>query len=871
MVLTEVQAEGAAERTGLRIGDRIVSVDGQSVRNVVDWMGIRANFEVGVLHQLEIERDPGRLRLTLALWQQQPFKNWDTSSQQRSLAFRGSQMFLLLLGLFIAFSKPYDVVARIGAWFLAALSTFQPAPPVGLAALWRHLPSPIGAFLWIGAFSSFLGSPLLFTFFLLFPRKAFSGRWIWIVAWAPMSLVIPPCLAFWYHVVYRPQHVTGIVPAWCLVVVVLIAFAYINAGLVALVLNYRRLTDLNQRRRVRVLVAGSMIGILPVTLKATFGFLPALQHTVGLSESLDYFTIALTPVFPLSFAYAILRHQLFDVRLIIRSGLQYAVARGVLLYLVPAAVVALVFDLLLHKDQTLGVLLSQRGWLYGVVIGLAFLTHLKRQNWMEALDRRFFREHYDAHRLLREVAEEIREARSFGQVAPRVVTHIETALHPEFVDLLSREPHEPDFKILAAAPPEHALPAFPAENKLVALVRLLRKPIEVPQTATGWLKEQLPPTEMAFLQRTRVELFVPIATSVDRPEAVLALGPKRSEEPYSREDLDLLVAITTSLAMLLEKPLVAGRARTDVFDECPQCGACYEHGAVQCSRDKARLVPMILPRLLAGRYHLEQRLGRGGMGIVYAASDSTLERRVAVKVIREELVGSAEAAERFRREARVAANFTHPNVVTVYDFGVAGPRAFLVMELLEGRSLREALRGHNRFLPARALPLLQDVCTALEAAHLQRLVHRDLKPENIFLVARQSGETAKLLDFGLAKFLPVPTDQLTTDTAPGVVLGTPRYMSPEQRRGGEARPAWDLWALAIVAYEMLTGAYPFDLESSANWLGAGPVARFSPVAAHLPEAPRLWQGFFEHSFAPDPAERPQSVQMLFSELQSALS
>jgi serine/threonine-protein kinase len=281
---------------------------------------------------------------------------------------------------------------------------------------------------------------------------------------------------------------------------------------------------------------------------------------------------------------------------------------------------------------------------------------------------------------------------------------------------------------------------------------------------------------------------------------------------------------------------------------------------------------VILPRLLEGRYRLERRLGRGGMGTVYSASDTELERRVAVKVIREDLVGSAEAAERFRQEARVAASFAHPNVVTIHDFGVAdGTRAFLVMELLGGATLREALRPQKSFATAQVLSILRDVCAALEAAHRRQLVHRDLKPENIFLVRSERGDIAKVLDFGIAKFLSTATQQRTADTAPGALLGTPRYMSPEQWLDQQPLPAWDLWALAVVAYEMLTAAHPFGDKSPAEWLGVGVAARFTPVTKYVPQAPQVWQELFERTFAHDPSQRPHSAEMFLAEWQSALS
>src|SRR4029077_11613712 len=202
---------------------------------------------------------------------------------------------------------------------------------------------------------------------------------------------------------------------------------------------------------------------------------------------------------PFSWAYAILRHQVFDVRVLVRQGLQYALARRVLLAAVPALVIALLIDLLAHGDQPLLAIVRARGWLYLVLVGLAAAAYTNRRRWLDGLDRRFFRERYDAQRLLREVAEEAATARPCAAAAPRVVGRTETAPHAEFAALLVREAREPVYSTVAIAPAGRALPGPPAETKLVALVRLLGKPLEVPQTSSGWLIEQLPAGDTDFL------------------------------------------------------------------------------------------------------------------------------------------------------------------------------------------------------------------------------------------------------------------------------------------------------------------------------------------------------------------------------------
>ncbi|HEY6266961.1 MAG TPA: protein kinase [Candidatus Acidoferrum sp.] len=866
VTVARVEPGSIAERAGLRAGDRIVSANGLTIRRQINWDMASLTFEVGRPLRLDIEREGRRFDLSV------------TPERRSQNVFRlpivsllsGADLLTLVLAFVVAFRRPNDLVARIGAWFLATAAIFMFPPVPGIATAWRPLPVPLGALLWIAQVSGSVFPGIFFTFFATFPRPLFRRRWIWWLVWAP-SLATASFLPVQYALVYQ-QPSTAPEPFISVPISFAVLGCYVLGGLMVLVMNYRRLKDINERRRVRVLVVGAVAGWVAAGTFLAFIVVGGGRATAAFfSTPLPLMVLMLFPAFPLSFAYAILRHRVFDLGVIVRRGLQYTLARSVLLTAVPALGLALLIDLLVHGQQPLLEISRARGWIYVVLGGVAATAYVKRQSWLESLDRRFFRERYDAQRLLREVVEEIREARSFERVAPRVVARVEAALHPEFAGLLVREPGEPKYHNLAMAPSGRALPVLPAESKLMSLVRLLGKPLEMPQTGSSWLGQQLPHEETEFLRRARIELLVPIAPA-DRTELILVLGVKRSEEPYSREDQDLLVAIASSLALLLEKPSGAAVARTDIFEERPQCGACYDSGATRCVQEGARLVPVVLPRLLEGRYRLERRLGRGGMGTVYSAADTALERGVAVKVIREDLVGSAEAAERFRQEGRVAASFAHTNVVTIYDFGVAyGTRAFLVMELLEGATLREALRPQECFAPAQVLSILRDVCAALEAAHHRQVVHRDLKPENIFLVRSERGNIAKVLDFGIAKFLSTATQQRTADTAPGALLGTLRYMSPEQWLGQQPLPAWDLWAVAVVAYEMLTGTHPFGDKSPAEWLGVGSTARFTPVSAHVPQAPQVWQELFERTLAYDPTRRPQSAETLFSELQSALS
>ena len=208
---------------------------------------------------------------------------------------------------------------------------------------------------------------------------------------------------------------------------------------------------------------------------------------------------------------------------------------------------------------------------------------------------------------------------------------------------------------------------------------------------------------------------------------------------------------------------------------------------------------------LDGRYHIVDRIAAGGMGEVFRAHDAVLAREVAVKVLHRSLAADPGFVERFRREARAAAALSHPNIVAVHDWGAVDGIYYMVMEYVRGQSLREILHEHGPLAPAQVADLCLQTLSALEHAHRQGIVHRDVKPENI-MVTREG--LVKVTDFGLARAW--ADARITQD---GRVSGTVQYLAPEQLRGEPADPRSDLYALGIVAYELLTGRLPFSGET----------------------------------------------------------
>lgn len=218
------------------------------------------------------------------------------------------------------------------------------------------------------------------------------------------------------------------------------------------------------------------------------------------------------------------------------------------------------------------------------------------------------------------------------------------------------------------------------------------------------------------------------------------------------------------------------------------------------------LTDPLVGRVLDRRYRVEERLARGGMATVYLATDTRLDRRVAVKVMHPAYAADPEFVNRFIREARAAAGLSHPNVVNVFDQGADGDAVFLVMEYVAGRTLRDLLRERGQLSPAQALSVLEPVLAALEAAHTAGIVHRDIKPENVLLA---TNGRIKVADFGLARAV----EAATVAASSGLLIGTVAYLAPEHFTGEPVDARSDVYAAGIVLFEMLVGGPPFAADS----------------------------------------------------------
>ncbi len=314
--------------------------------------------------------------------------------------------------------------------------------------------------------------------------------------------------------------------------------------------------------------------------------------------------------------------------------------------------------------------------------------------------------------------------------------------------------------------------------------------------------------------------------------------------------------------------------------ECPKCELCFPDEVAQCPIDGTQTrVSLPGPQIIAGRYLLESRLGRGAMGQVYLAKDKKFAtKKLAVKTVRQDILSSedlqeGEAIARFEREAQAAASIQHPNTVSVSDFGETPDGIFyLVMEYVEGETLHKLLRREGTLPVKRAVRLLRQIADGVDAAHELGILHRDLKPANIFIMQKGKGDGfIKVGDFGLAKIVSQTVTDATSNATPSSrgIIGTPEFMSPEQMQpelGVDARS--DLYALGTIAYLMLGGKTPFTGDMMQlimqKIMHAAP-----PLATIRSDIPADVDRVIMSALEIDPAKRPRSVSDWIGQLEEA--
>ena len=259
--------------------------------------------------------------------------------------------------------------------------------------------------------------------------------------------------------------------------------------------------------------------------------------------------------------------------------------------------------------------------------------------------------------------------------------------------------------------------------------------------------------------------------------------------------------------------------------------------------------------LLNQRYQLLERLGSGGMAEVYRARDLMLERSVAIKVLRADYSSNQEFQERFRQEARAAANLSHPNIVTVHDFGLDHGQLFIVMEQVPGTDLKSLLRKRGRFTVEEAIPVMVQACAGIGYAHRAGLVHCDVKPHNLLITP---DHRLKVTDFGIARAL----STIRPGDRDEVVWGSPQYFAPEQARGQAPSPASDVYSLGVVLYEMLTGTLPFNATTAEELARMHIHARPHPLSEYLPDVPPLLEQIEAKVLSKEPSARYRTADQL---------
>jgi hypothetical protein len=882
---------GNPDTAVLRVGDEVVALDGESIEGS-DFKLERAYRRVkrDEPYRMTVRRE-GELREVTLRARQTPLA--DTLLSPSTLVILIYSLSFLGVGLVVFLLRPGDKHALLLSLCFAALGASWALPyldetsPLGLRALMAF-----------GYCLKPFFPVFLLHLFLVFPRPlALLGRRprVEFYVYLPcllVNLLLDVPLSYFFLTDVPGFAAFAERYGALFAVSGLLILAYLLACLVTLVAQYRA-ADLVAKRKLRIILAGCLVGFAPaLVFFTTMALLRLWRGDVGVPTGLFTSVNLLQILVPVSFAYAIIRHQVIPVSLIVRRSVQYLLAKNALRALLVLPVAGLLLSIALDPHRSVAdVLLRNSTLFYALAVAAVALGLVFRRRLNEWVDRKFFREHYNQEKILRGLVDDIRGLDSMAEMSRHVSEQVERAVHPESVYLFYRGGRAGEMSLSytsGGATSARQELRIPEDSQLLRLVELQGGAQDFPFPP----KTRLPQGEKDWLTALGTRLVVPMTGTDERLVGLFLLGGKKSEVPYTARDRELLESVASQIAIVYENVRLKEGAREDrrvrhevlsrfegrgvnLLKECGTCGRCYDATATRCDREGSELqLSLPVERTVEGRYRLERLVGRGGMGAVYEATHLGLRSRVAVKILSGRLFGDNAALGRFAREARALARLgQHPNIVAVHDYGeLQTEGAFLVMDFIEGESLASLLKRERKVEPARAAELFRQVLEGVGAAHRAGIVHRDLKPENILVSRAEGGDAAtprvRLLDFGLAKVLRPEGGEAQTMTTPGLVMGTFGYMPPEQLSGGEVDCRADLFSVGVMCAEALTGERPFRGRTPLELLNAMEREGFR-LPGDTPEVKRLSEAL-RRALAAEPARRYATAEEMQSELIAAL-
>jgi hypothetical protein len=671
------------------------------------------------------------------------------------------------------------------------------------------------------------------------------------------------------------------------------ALTFLSLGCLSLLIVKWRRAALTERRRLAWVVVGIALGNLPmlahilfaVTIPryAAFSEQPETRRVLGIVLTL--FSL----VIPLTTMYAVVVDHVLDVKFVVRRAVQYALAK----YTVVAAIVVLVVAAAIitygNRTRPLSEIIVGSPLAVSVTLMLVALL-LSRQALLRAIDRRFFRDHYDARQILVDLVERSQSLHSARDVTSLLVAEVGRALHLERVALLMLD----DGGDMLGDSQGRVRP-LSLSGPLGTILSGSRAPLDVDLSSSGSALSRLPDSEREWLADAGARLIVPLFGVRDTPMAVLVLGDKRSELPFTHEDKRLMTAVAASAALALEQKLSRESPDLDTPSSVPrsngaQCASCRRvqpRSTGRCHTCGGLLREALLPVVLAGKFEVEQQIGAGGMGVVYRGRDLTLNRTVAMKVLPR--VG-ASAATRLRREARAMAALQHAHLAVIHAMESWRGAPVLVLEYLAGGTLADRVQ-HGPLPVSDVLSIFIATTEVVRHIHDAGYLHRDIKPSNLGFTFHGA---PKLLDFGLVQMIAdVSEEPAAASVTVGVMatqrtgdgeatdagnpmrssigrqlIGTPAYMSPEALALESPGPSFDLWSMAVTMYEALTGTNPFRAPSIADTVTLVMRGEVSDARVLRPDCPPAIAQFLATALARNRHHRPSTAADFLSALQS---